>query len=59
NRFLISNTDGAIIVYDEAADSKVRFLYNQILEFLEENPYNIERIQFDEINSYIDSRFDN
>lgn len=59
NRFLISNTDGAIIVYDEAADSKVRFLYNQILEFLGENPYNIERIQFDEINSYIDSRFDN
>ncbi len=59
NRFLISNTDGAIIFYDEEADAKVRFLYNTILEFSEGNPYNIERIQFDEINSFIDSGFDN
>lgn len=59
NRFLISNTDGALIFFDEEADAKVRFLYNAILEFSGENPYNIERIQFDEINSFIDSGFDN
>lgn len=59
NRFLISNTDSALIFFDEEAEAKVRFLYNAILEFSEKNQYNIERIQFDEINSFIDSGFDN
>ncbi|KKK35612.1 hypothetical protein WN59_01940 [Salinicoccus sediminis] len=58
NRFLLENTDQAIIVYDEETPSKTRFLYNEILEFQTDNTYNIERIQFDEINTFIDSRYD-
>lgn len=58
NRFLLENTDQAMIVYDEETTSKTRFLYNEILEFQANNPYNIERIQFDEINTFIDSRYD-
>ncbi|WP_017548962.1 SLOG family protein [Salinicoccus carnicancri] len=58
NRFLIENTDQAMIVYDEETPSKTRFLYNEILEFEADNTYNIERIQFDEINTFIDSRYD-
>lgn len=58
NRFLIDHTDQAMIIYDEETPSKTRFLYNEILEFQSNNPYNIERIQFDEINTFIDSRYD-
>ena len=58
NRFLLENTDQAMIVYDEETTSKTRFLYNEILEFQANNPYNIERIQFDEINTFIDSGYD-
>lgn len=58
NYFLISHTDQAIIMYDESAQSKVRFLYEQILEFREDNTYTIERIDFDEINTFVESSYD-
>ncbi|WP_411841837.1 SLOG family protein [Salinicoccus sp. HZC-1] len=58
NQFLIDHTDQALVVYDEETPSKTRFIYNEILEFQMNNPYNIERIQFDEINTFIDSRYD-
>ena len=58
NQFLIRHSDQAIIVYDEETPSKTRYLYNEILEFQENNPYNVERIQFDDINTFIDSGYD-
>lgn len=58
NRFLVTNTDQGLIIYDDAADSKVRFLYEQILEFSGNHPYNIERIEFDEINTFAELSYD-
>ncbi|MBY8908459.1 SLOG family protein [Salinicoccus roseus] len=58
NRFLIEHSDQALIVFDEEVESKTRFIYEQMLEFQENNPYNIERIQFDEINAFIDSAYE-
>ncbi|GAA3725922.1 DUF1273 domain-containing protein [Salinicoccus jeotgali] len=58
NRFLIAHSDQALVVYDEQADSKTRFIYDQMLELKEDRPYNIERIQFDEINAFIDSAYE-
>jgi uncharacterized phage-like protein YoqJ len=58
NQFLIEHSDQALIVFDEEVESKTRFIYEQMLEFQENNPYNIERIQFDEINAFIDSAYE-
>ncbi len=55
---LKKNIDQALIVFDEEVESKTRFIYEQMLEFQENNPYNIERIQFDEINAFIDSAYE-
>lgn len=58
NQFLISHTDQAIIVYDDLTASKTRFIYEQILEFMRDSPYNIERIEFDEINTFVEISYD-
>ncbi|MFC3418219.1 SLOG family protein [Salinicoccus hispanicus] len=58
SQFLIEHSDQALVVYDEEVPSKTRFIYDQMLEFQMDNPYNIERIQFDEINAFIDSAYE-
>lgn len=58
SQFLIEHSDQALVVYDDEVPAKTRFIYDQMLEFQMDNPYNIERIQFDEINAFIDSAYE-
>ncbi|GAB3060032.1 SLOG family protein [Salinicoccus sesuvii] len=58
SQFLIEHSDQALVIYDDEVPAKTRFIYDQMLEFQMNNPYNIERIQFDEINAFIDSAYE-
>lgn len=57
NSFLVQNSTDALILYDDAQESNLKYIYNLLLEYSTKNTYNIERIQFDEINDFINSDF--
>lgn len=57
NKFLVQNSTQALLLYDDAQESNLKYIYNVLLEYSSKHPYNIERIQFDEINDFINSDF--
>lgn len=57
NNFLVRNSTDALLIYDEVQETNLKYIYNVLLEYSSKHPYNIERIQFDEINDFINSDF--
>ncbi len=58
NQFVTSNTDYGLIVYDSETETNLKYIYSLMLELSEKSHYNIERIQFDDINDFINDRYD-
>ena len=58
NQFITSHTDYGLIVYDSEAETNLKYIFSLMLELQEKNQYNIERIQFDEINDFVNDRYD-
>lgn len=59
NQFLIDNTTDALIFYDESTESNLKYIYDDLLENSSKSDYNIERIQFDDLNDFITYQYDN
>lgn len=57
NDFLVRNSTDALLIYDEVQETNLKYIYDVLLEYSSKHPYNIERIQFDEINDFINSDF--
>lgn len=55
--FSVRNTDGAFIIYDtmvgESADGKPKYLYDLILQYQENSPYELNLVGFEEIEFFI------
>ena len=58
NQFITSHTDYGLIVYDSEAETNLKYIFSLMLELQEKNQYNIERIQFDDINEFTNDRYD-
>ena len=58
NQFITSHTDYGLIVYDSETETNLKYIFSVMLELSEKSHYNIERIQFDDINEFINDRYD-
>ena len=59
NHFLTDNSSHALIFYDEESESNLKYIYRHLLEKSSNSDYNIERIQFDDLNDFISYQYDN
>ena len=61
--FSVRNTDGAFIIYDtmvgESADGKPKYLYDLILQYQENVPYELNLVGFEEIEFFIHEMTEN
>ena len=61
--FSVRNTDGAFIIYDtmvgESADGKPKYLYELILQYQENVPYEMNVVGFEEIEFFIHEMTEN
>lgn len=55
--FTVRNTDGALLIYDtmvgEAAEGKPKYVYDLILKYQEQSPYDLNLVAFEEIEFFI------
>lgn len=58
NAFITEHTDYGYIVYDSETETNLKYIFSLMLELNEKNQYNIERIQFDDINTFVNDRYD-
>lgn len=58
NQFIVEHSDHGLIVYDSESETNLKYIYSLMLEFSRKSHYNIERIQFDDINDFINDRYD-
>lgn len=58
NQFVTAHSDYGLLVYDSESETNLKYIYRVMLELSEKSLYNIERIQFDDINDFINERYD-
>jgi len=52
-QFIMDHTGGALLVYDEEGGGKPGYLYNQIIKYQENSTYELEVINFDELQDFV------
>lgn len=61
--FIMDNTEGALILYDEEREGSPKYTLRQLIDFSSENNYNMDIVSLDDlsvfITDYIDSQWEN
>lgn len=54
-QFLLSHTDGALLVYDEAYPGKTGYFLTSVKKWQEQAPYFLELLTMDDLNNYMEN----